>query len=135
MKEIRFMENTQFKREQGMKRFFSLMMIGFVCASAFAYGYIPFDGGKSTTKAGNAVPLSSTSYPFQSVDITAKDTNTGKIYVGSATVSSTSGIFLNAGDSISFWGNNGDYNGDLKNIYINSDVNGEGVTFTGMKPE
>ena len=81
------------------------------------------NGSKAVTTAGTAVALA-TSTACQSVLIQAKAANTGVIYVGGSTVSSTSGIFLYAGESVEMSVDN------LSDVYINSSVNGEGVVFT-----
>lgn len=81
------------------------------------------DGSKNVTTAGTRVTLASTT-ACKSVVVMAKLTNTGKIYVGGATVSSTSGIELAAGETISL-----DVS-DLASVQIDSSVNGEGVKFT-----
>jgi hypothetical protein len=81
------------------------------------------NGSKAVTTAGTAVALA-TSTACQSVLIQAKAANTGVIYVGGSTVSSTSGIFLYAGESVEMSVDN------LADINIDSSVNGEGVVFT-----
>jgi hypothetical protein len=57
------------------------------------------DGSKNVTTAGTRVALASTT-ACQGVLIQAKAANTGIIYIGGSTVSSTSGIFLYAGESV-----------------------------------
>ena len=59
----------------------------------------------------------------QSITVKAKATNTGLIYVGGSTVTSSTGFILSAGDSVSMETNN------LDDIYLDSSVNGEGVSF------
>lgn len=85
------------------------------------------DGNKNVTTAGTAVVLS-TSVPCKKVTITAKINNTGLICVGGSTVvaaqSGRRGTPLLPGDSLSL---------EISNvglIYIDSTVNGEGVTYT-----
>ena len=80
-------------------------------------------GLKSVTTAGTQVPLSATSVGFESLIIQANSSNGGKIYVGNSNVDSTNGIELVALSSIILDG------GDLKDVYIDSTVNGEGVKF------
>lgn len=82
--------------------------------------------GKTTvTTAGTAVVLGN-----QKVDgplmVKALLANTGNIYVGnvSGDVASTNGLELDAGEVVIF-----NYIGDLNNIYIDSSVNGEGVSW------
>jgi hypothetical protein len=81
------------------------------------------DGSKNVTTAGTRVALASTT-ACQGVLIQAKAANTGIIYVGGSTVSSTSGIFLYAGESVEISIDN------LSKVYIDSSVSGEGVVFT-----
>lgn len=82
------------------------------------------DGSKAVTTAGTRERLVAASTPCKRVDITAKNANTGAIFIGGATVSSTSGAYLYAGDNMRL-----DID-DLYKIYIDSSVNGEGVQFT-----
>lgn len=85
----------------------------------------PKHGQKSVTTAGSPVQLSSASVPCYEIAIQAKRTNTGRIYIGGSGVTNddTAGIMLNAEDIYT------DYITDLKQVYINSTVDGEGVTF------
>ena len=79
--------------------------------------------GKTTvTTAGTQVVLSS-STATASVTIKALATNTGYIYVGASTVSSTDGFQLQAGEVVSMDVDN------LSDIWIDSSVNGEGVSY------
>lgn len=87
---------------------------------------------KTVTTAGVAVPLSSANIFTESFVIRALSANTGVIYVGdSSSANSTSGMFLAAGDANSkdakpvTRGALQKFN--LKLVYINSSVNGEGV--------
>lgn len=81
------------------------------------------DGAKNVTTAGTRLAIAS-STACRKVTVQAKPTNTGNIYVGGATVSSTSGIALTPYNSIVLNPSN------LNLVFIDSDVNGEGVTFT-----
>lgn len=76
----------------------------------------------SVTTAGTRVQLASNA--CISLTIKAKPTNTGYIYVGDSSVSSSTGFILSASDSISYDVDNTDL------IYIDSSVNGEGVSVT-----
>jgi hypothetical protein len=76
---------------------------------------------KNVTTAGTQVPLSASSLGFAEVIIQAKVTNTGYIYIGDLGVDYTY-LALSAGSTVDLDG------GDFKDIYIDSDVNGEGVT-------
>lgn len=82
------------------------------------------DGNKDVTTAGSAEPLVASSTPFKNLDVQAKFANTGNIYIGGSTVSSSRGIALVPGSSRNY------KNGDLNDIYIDVDTNGEGVTFS-----
>lgn len=82
--------------------------------------------GKTTvTTAGTRVVLAA-STTSKSVTIKALSTNTGFIYVGNSTVSSTNGFQLLASDSVSMDISN------LNTINIDSSVNGEGVSYLGL---
>lgn len=83
-----------------------------------------FNGKTTVTTAGTRVVLAS-SQAVKSVAIKALTSNTGTIYVGSSTVSSTNGFQLAAGDTISLDIAN------LNTVNIDSSVNGEGVTYVG----
>lgn len=87
------------------------------------------DGLKLVTTAATREALVASTTPCKSVVITAKQTNTGTVVVGGATVVAASGATrrgtpLNPGDSVSI---NID---DLAKIYLDVTVNGEGVTYT-----
>lgn len=74
-----------------------------------------------TTNAASAVQLGA-SMPTRSVLVTAKDANTGYVYIGEMGVSSTNyGKRLTAGQNVSIAVAN------LNLIYIDVSVNGEGV--------
>lgn len=87
------------------------------------------DGRKVVTTAGTRVALSSTSLVYDEVTITAETDNTGIVVIGGSTVvaslSTRQGTPLNAGDSRSY------QNVDLAKVYIDSTVNGDGVTWEG----
>ena len=100
----------------------SVKEIGFTLIGAEAIG----DGRKVVTTAATAEALAS-STTVRYVVITAESDNTGTIAVGGATVvaalSTRRGIPLTAGESIGFPIDN------LADVYIDSTVNGDGVTF------
>jgi hypothetical protein len=92
---------------------------------------VPFDGRKVVTTHGTAVPLTTTKTPSWSVDITAETDNTGSITVGASTVvdavgTTRRGTPLAAGDTKTF-----DFV-DLSQVYIDSAVDGDGVTYSGV---
>lgn len=82
------------------------------------------DGAKTVTTAGTRVQLSAISVPTLRITVRANSANTGYVYVGGSTVSSTSGIYLGPQDSLLL------AVGNLNAVYIDADVNGEGVKFT-----
>ena len=85
------------------------------------------DGRKVVTTAGTAVALATTT-AIKRVYIQAETDNTGYIVVGASTVvaslSTRRGIALDAGDSLALEID------DLADVYIDSTVNGDGVSFT-----
>ena len=84
---------------------------------------------KSVTTAGTQVQLSATTLLVYSATIVAKAANTQKIYIGGANVDNTYGA-LSAGNGIGIGDvekNGHDDYVDLSKIWIDSDVNGEGV--------
>jgi len=80
-------------------------------------------GNKAVTTAGTAVQLASSTVS-KKVFITAKTANTSTIWVGGSNVANGTGIPLLALQSEIFEIDN------LSKIYIDSQVNGEGVTYT-----
>jgi len=84
------------------------------------------DGRKVVTTAGTSVALA-TSTPCREVTITALGTNTGTLVVGGTTVVASAGtrrgVALAAGASLTLQID------DLADIYIDSTVNGEGVSY------
>ena len=81
--------------------------------------------------AGTAEALSATSQRVASLTVVAKDNNTGRAYLGGSGVDSTVNRGLQAGDVLvhtpfSSWL-------DLKDVYIDVDVNGEGIDFYAVK--
>lgn len=85
------------------------------------------DGRKVVTTAGTAVALGTTT-AIKKIYVQAETDNTGVIVIGNSTVvaslATRRGIALNAGDTIEI-----DIY-DLADLYIDSTVNGDGVTFT-----
>lgn len=85
-------------------------------------------GRKVVTTAGTAVPLISTVASTNWVIVQAETDNTGKIAVGdsgvlAALTSQTRGVVLSAGESVTL------PLSDLRQVYIDSTVNGDGVTY------
>lgn len=81
------------------------------------------DGNKSVTTAGTRVQLSSTGVPCKYVIVTANTANTDTIWLGSVTVAAGRGRPLVALQSEKIDIDN------LNKVYIDSVVNGEGVSF------
>jgi hypothetical protein len=92
-------------------------------------------GSKNVATAGSAVPLSSTSLRVAQIVIQVKPTNSGYIYLGDNTVTSSNGIRLevpvagvvlpDAEIKLTGVGNNL----DLSQLYINASQSGDGVNF------
>jgi hypothetical protein len=85
------------------------------------------DGRKTVTTGGTAEALAS-STSIKSVVITAETDNTGVIVVGGSTVvaalGTRRGTPLSAGESLSLEIDN------LADVYLDTTVNGDGVTYT-----
>jgi len=85
------------------------------------------DGRKTVATAGSAEPLSSSSVVVSWIIITAETNNTGVITVGASTVVATvairRGTPLYAGESATLYGV------DLSEVYLDTTVNGDGVTY------
>jgi hypothetical protein len=80
-------------------------------------------GSRTVTTAGTRVQLSLISVPCRKVTIQALQSNTGKIYIGDSSVSSSNGIFLFSTQSFQLTPNN------LNLVYLDSEVNGGGVVY------
>lgn len=96
----------------------------FLTVSVGAYSTIK-NGKKTVTTAGTRVTLASSTV-VKSVTIKALVTNTGLIYVGDTAVANTNGYQLSAGDTVSLSIAN------LATVNLDSDVNGEGVTYVAV---
>ena len=83
-------------------------------------------GQKNVTTAGTAVILMTSTIKTSMVAIKAKLTNTGNIYVGDSAVTSSNGFILEPGGTVGLT-----HDHSKANIYLNSDVNGEGVSYIG----
>lgn len=75
----------------------------------------------TVTTAGTRVQLATNT--CLGVIVKAKSTNTGLIYVGDVTVTSSNGFILSAGESVTLAISN------TNKAYIDSSVNGEGVSY------
>ncbi len=89
-------------------------------------GAIAGDGRKVVTTAGTRVALASSTVATRAI-LTAETSNTGLVVVGAVTVvaavGTRRGVPLSPGATIEIGA------GDLANIYIDSEQNGDGVTF------
>jgi len=81
------------------------------------------NGQKTVTTAGTRVALASSTAITHSVRIKALHGNSGWIYVGNSSVSSSNGYVLDAGETIEIQVAN------LSTIYLDASVNGEGVSY------
>jgi len=86
---------------------------------------VPLSGQKNVTAAGTQVALGATQ-EYKEINIIAKSTNTGNIYIGDSTVDSTNGAILPAGGFVTL------PFVDIADVYIDSAVNGEGVSWIGV---
>lgn len=86
------------------------------------------DGRKTVAAAGTAEKLSSTSTPVLSVEIRALDANTKPVAIGASTVkakaSEARGRLLKAGENVRLEGIS-----NLNQIFVDAEVNGEGVSY------
>jgi len=80
------------------------------------------NGSKDVATAGSSEALAA-STSIKSVTIRAKSSNTGLIYVGSSSVSSSNGFQLSADETVSLDLDN------LSKIYLDCDSDGDGVTY------
>lgn len=88
------------------------------------------DGNKTVTSAGTRVPLSATSQTMANwLLIQPLAANTGSIYLGGVTVSATSGVVMQSGDSFVIWPSVGFNAYDLSKIYIDAANSSDGVQF------
>lgn len=85
----------------------------------------PYMGQTNVTTAGTEVTIASSQAISVGVTVKAKHTNTGLIYCGTNPVTSSTGYILRAGESVFIAVAN------LNTIYVDSSVNGEGVSYIG----
>lgn len=87
----------------------------------------PVDGRRVVAAAGTALQLSTTVGVVDTVIITAETNNTGAIVVGASTaveaVATRRGTPLNPGESLTLGAV------DLREIYLDAGITGDGVTF------
>lgn len=105
-------------------------LICLLLASALLFA-APVIGSKTVSSAGTAEALSATEVKCVWVIVQAKGSNTGQVYVGDSAVSSSNeGAELDALDSVMYPTVDRRSTYDLRNIYVDVDTNGEGVTYT-----
>jgi hypothetical protein len=97
--------------------------IGDVDVTSMPQGATIYNGQKYVTTAGTQVALASSQAITHSVTIMAQSGNSGWIYIGSSSVSSSNGYILDAGDTVELKIAN------LATVYVDSSVNGEGVSY------
>jgi hypothetical protein len=85
-----------------------------------------YTGVKDTVTAGTRVAVGSTTGLERGVTIKAKATNTGLIYVGTVAVASSNGYQLSPGEEVFI------ECASLATVYIDSAVNGEGVSYSAQ---
>jgi len=83
------------------------------------------NGKKTVASSGTAVVIVASSTPVSAVVVQALADNTGLVYVGDASVDSSTGMELQAGQAT------GIAIDDLNKIYIDADEDGDGVCFIG----
>lgn len=86
------------------------------------------DGRKTVASAGTAEAITASSTAFLDCDVQAEEDNTGDVVIGASTVvadlATRRGTLLTPSSNFHFAKGN-----DLANIYIDVEVNGDGVTF------
>ena len=97
--------------------------IGDVDVTSMPLATAIYNGQKTVTTAGTQVALASSQAITHSVKIKALHGNSGWIYVGNSSVSSSNGYVLDAGETLEIQVAN------LATVYIDSSVNGEGVSY------
>ena len=97
--------------------------IGDVDVTSLPLGATVYNGAKTVSTAGTQVALASSQVITHGVRIKALAGNTNNVYVGDSSVSSTTGIVLDAGEEIFLQIAN------LATVYIDVDTNGEGVRY------
>lgn len=97
--------------------------IGDVDVTSMPLATAIYNGQKTVTTAGTQVALASSQAITHSVKIKALHGNSGWIYIGDSSVSSSNGYVLDAGETLELQIAN------LATVYVDSSVNGEGVSY------
>lgn len=95
--------------------------------ASLVYGGELTSGSKTVASAGVRERVTSLSTFAQWVDIQAKCSNTGNVYIGGTAVSSLVGITLTPCSMVSVGNMAMGYVLDLTDVWVDSAVNGEGV--------
>lgn len=91
--------------------------------------FTPKTLNKTVATAGTRVQLFASSTPCRSCTIEANPANTGVIYVGDATVSSSVyGLSISKGNSYTFSCDGNDSKLDLTDIWLDCGTSGDGVS-------
>lgn len=110
---------------EGPEPLLNLSALGAV-PSAVAGTTILATGKVTVATAGTRVALEASSTPCSSLCVHALSSNTGLIYLGNSTVAAANGYQLGPGDAVAL-----DIS-DVSTAFIDSAVNGEGVTFMAI---
>ena len=97
--------------------------IGDVDVTSMPLATAIYNGQKTVSTAGTQVALASSQAITHSVKIKALHGNSGWIYIGNSSVSSSNGYVLDAGETVEIQVAN------LATVYVDSSVNGEGVSY------
>jgi hypothetical protein len=92
------------------------------------------NAGVVTVSAGTAVRFTPAPTPIKSILVHANKANTGDVYVGDSTTSSTTTVPLEPGEKleIEFRESVEETSGDLADFYVDSAVSGEGITYLAI---
>jgi len=119
-------ENTLLARIKALETKIDAIIAGTTPATVQLSGSnAPKSGQKNVTTAGTRVALGS-DQEYKKINIIAKSTNTGNIFVGDNTVSTSIGCILPPGGYVTLEFVN------TNEIYIDSAVSGEGVSWMGV---
>jgi hypothetical protein len=86
--------------------------------------------GSNTCPSSGNKAISSAQIKAAQVIVMAAAANTGKVYVGGSTVTSTEGVYLNAGDSVNFAPRGTTDAYDLSAIYFACAQSADTITYT-----
>ena len=82
------------------------------------------NGSATVSTPGTAVPLSATSVGCRFVNVFAKATNDGNVFVGGSTVSNISGAVLEQARCTEWFGID-----DLSKVFVDAETGGDGVQY------